>query len=284
MTGVDALASGAWLADHLGNPAVKPVDATWYLRPTVREARAEYDQCHIPGAVYFDIDKIADQTSGLPHTLPRPEQFAAAVGALGIGNGDHVVVYDAQGIYSAPRVWWMFRVFGHDRVRVLDGGLPAWRRDGRPLTAEPTVIGPTTFTANLKSPLLSGLQDVRQAVAKNETHIVDARPAGRFNGTQPEPRPGVRSGHMPGATNLPYADVLNETGDGFLPQGELIRRFQAAGIRRDTGAITTCGSGVTACILSLGLYLIGHERWSVYDGSWSEWGSRDDTPVEGAPG
>lgn len=280
MTAKPAVVTPAWLAGHLDDPHLKTVDATWFLPPSDRNARTEYEAGHIPGAVYFDIDEIADRTSGLPHTLPSVEQFASAVGALGIGNGDHVIAYDTQGIYSAPRVWWMFRVFGHERVSVLGGGLTAWHRDGHPITAEQTAVTPTEFAAEPQTQLLTGIDAVRRAIDGEGPHILDARSSARFTGSQPEPRPGVRGGHMPHAVNLPFGEILTVEGDNFLPRVELLERIRAAGISDDTNVITTCGSGVTACILSLGLYLTGHKRWSVYDGSWSEWGSREDTPVE----
>ena len=280
MTDVQAVVTADWLAGRLDDPRIKPVDATWFLPPTDRDARAEYQAAHIPGAVYFDIDDIADRTSGLPHTLPSAGQFASAVGALGIGSGDHVVAYETQGIFSAPRIWWMFRVFGHERVSVLDGGLAAWRRADHPVTAARTDVAPAEFSAELRPPLLTGLDAVRGAVDGGGPCIVDVRASARFNGSQPEPRPGVRGGHMPGAVNLPFGELLTAEGDSFLPLDELAARIGAAGISDETDVITTCGSGVTACILSLGLHMTGHERWSVYDGSWSEWGSREDTPVE----
>ncbi len=277
---VDALVSAEWLAANLADPKVKPVDATWFLPPTDRNAIAEYEASHIPGAVYFDIDRIADQDSGLPHTMPSAEQFTEAVGVLGIGNDDHVVVYDGQGIFSGPRVWWMFRAFGHDRVSLLDGGLPEWRRRNLPLTAEPTAVTPTSFSAKLVPQLLARLSDVQQAVAGGGSLIADVRSPGRFDGSAPEPRPGVRSGHMPGALNLHYANLLDEAAEFFLPVSEIQARLKTAGLDQPKPVITTCGSGVTACILSLGMLVAGYDNWAVYDGSWSEWGSRDDTPVE----
>ncbi len=282
MSNVESLVTPAWLFGRLEDPAIKPVDASWFLPPIDRDPRAAYAAAHISGAVYFDIDEIADTTSGLPHTLPSADHFAEAVGSLGIGNQNHVVAYDALGIFSAPRAWWLFQVFGHDRVSVLDGGLPAWRSGGYPLTADPTQITPTHFTAALQPSLLTRIDDVRDALGPGGRQIVDVRGPGRFNATEPEPRPGVRGGHMPGAKNLPYSELLTQDGS-FLPVDELAERIKAAGIEPDTEVISTCGSGVTACILSLGLHLTGHEKWSVYDGSWSEWGSRTDTPVETSP-
>ena len=277
----DALVSADWLAGNLGNSSIKPIDATWYLPPTDRNAASEYAASHIPGAVYFDIDAIADQASGLPHTMPSAAQFADAVGALGIHNDDHVIVYDSQGIYSAPRVWWMFRAFGHDRVSVLNGGLPGWRRGGHQLTADPTNPAPNEYRAHPVTRLVAGLSDVRKAIEDAAPMIADVRAPGRFKGTAAEPRPGVRSGHMPGARNLHYAQLLDEAGEFYLPPAELHRRFSGAGLDGGGPVITTCGSGVTACILSLGLELTGNDNWAVYDGSWSEWGSRNDTPIEG---
>lgn len=276
----DALVEPDWLATRLGTENLAVIDASWFLPPTDRDARAEFAAGHIPGAVYFDIDEIVDPAATLPHTLPAPEDFAAKVGAMGIGNATQVIVYDAVGAFSAPRVWWMFRVMGHRAVAVLSGGLPAWKEAGHPLTDDLPAIVPTDFAARLDGTLVASLDDVTGALGSATSQVLDARAAGRFAGRDPEPRPGVRSGHMPGAFNLHYAKLLDTYGGRFKTADELDDLFSQAGIDPVRKVITSCGSGVTACILSLALYLLGRENWAVYDGSWSEWGGREDTDVE----
>ncbi|MGD8862234.1 MAG: 3-mercaptopyruvate sulfurtransferase [Myxococcales bacterium] len=272
-----ALVGTDWLHERLGE--VRVLDGSWHLPSTGRSADAEFADEHIPGAQRFDIDAVADASSSLPHMLPAPEQFAAAVSAMGIGNDDHVVVYDTQGLFSAARVWWMFRVFGHERVSVLDGGLPAWKAKGHPVTAELAQITPTRFEARFRPELVADLERVRDIVADGSAQILDNRSADRFHMRVPEPRPHVRAGRMPGATNLPMGDLLDE--GGRLLRGERLRRVLGeAGVDPTAPSVCSCGSGVTACVAALALYTLGHESAAVYDGSWTEWGSRDDTPIE----
>jgi len=274
-----ALVSTEWLAEHLNDPDVKILDASHHLPTTGRNARAEYEEQHIPGAIFFDIDAISDPDSDLPHMLPSAEQFAEQVGALGIGEDDKVVVYDTSGPTGAARVWWTFRVFGHGYVAVLDGGLRKWLAEGRPVTGAVPDLPPQELEAEKQEEMVCDRQDMLQNIEWPKAQVVDARSFGRFFAKEPEPRPGMRSGHIPGSLNVPFPSLLDEHG-AFKSAEELRRTFQAAGIDLQKPVITTCGSGVTACTLALGLYLIGKTDVAVYDGSWSEWGSRQDTPVE----
>ncbi len=274
----DALISTAWLAEHLDDDELVVVDGSWYLPAEKRDPKAEYAEAHIPGAVYFDIDTIADDTSSLPHMFPSPERFASAVGELGVANTDLVVCYDGGSMTAAGRVWWMFRAFGHDRVAILNGGSGKWRREDRPMTAALPEVAARTYVARLNPALVRSVEEMVEIAANGSEQILDARSAGRFQGTAAEPRAGLRSGHMPGAYNLPYTDFLAE--DGTLkPTGDLMALLGASGIDLEKPVVCSCGSGVSATVLLLGLYVLGHEGGSLYDGSWSEWGSRDDTPV-----
>ncbi|MDP6706860.1 MAG: 3-mercaptopyruvate sulfurtransferase [Alphaproteobacteria bacterium] len=274
----DALVSTDWLAGHLDDADLKVVDGSWYLPAEKRDPKAEYAEAHLPGAVYFDIDAVADAASPLPHMFPSAEVFQQAVGTLGIANGDRVVCYDGGSMTAAGRVWWMFRAFGHQRVSILNGGSGKWRREGRPMTAElPEVVG-QAYNATFDARLVRSVEEVLAIAADGAEQIIDARSAGRFDGTAPEPRAGLRSGHMPGACNLPYNDLLAD--DGTLKDAdELAGLFEKSGIGLDKPVVASCGSGVSATVLLLGLHVLGHEGGSLYDGSWSEWGSREDTPV-----
>ena len=279
----EALVSTEWLARHRNAPDLRIVDATWHMPGSGRDARAEYEARHIPGAVFFDIDEIADETSKLPHMLPSPEKFSARVRKLGLGDGNRIVVYDAHGMMSAARVWWTFRVMGHKDVAVLDGGMPKWLAEGRPVEDTPAPPRERHFSARLNHTLVKDKAAITRNLRRPRFQLLDARSAGRFEGTDPEPWPGRRSGHVPGSRNLPYTELLDPTDKTFLPAEALTTKFQAAGIDLTKPVATSCGSGVTAAILALGLHLIGHEDVAVYDGSWAEWGLPGDTPVATGP-
>jgi len=276
----EALVSTEWLAARLSAPDVRVVDGSWYLPAMKRDPKAEFEAQHIPGAVYFDIDEIADTESPLPHMLPSPEKFASRARKLGLGDGNRIVVYDGLGLFSAARVWWMFRVFGHEDVAVLDGGLKKWKAEGRPLEAGPPQPRERHFTARVNSLLVRELDDVKRNIATGREQVLDARSAGRFHGRDPEPRQGLRSGHIPGSKNLPFNEITDPATGTLLPAEQLAVKFQAAGIDPGKPVIASCGSGVTACALALGLHLIGARQVAVYDGSWTEWGGSADTPIE----
>jgi thiosulfate/3-mercaptopyruvate sulfurtransferase len=274
----DPLVSTSWLAARLDAPGVQVVDATWYMPGEAGDGRADYAAGHIPGALFFDIDAIADQASDLPHMLLAPEAFAEAAGALGLRREATIIVYDARNMFSAPRVWWTLRVMGFPSVLVLDGGLTRWRAEGRPVESTPAAPAPTTLTPAFRPELVRDLAAVRDHLVKGDAQLVDARGGPRFRGEAPEPRAGVRSGHMPGAKNLPWGDLV--TADGTLKPTEALRAaFEGAGVDLDRPIVTTCGSGVTAAVLALGLARLGRQETPVYDGSWTEWGGRSDTAV-----
>jgi thiosulfate/3-mercaptopyruvate sulfurtransferase len=274
----DPLVSTEWLHERLGAPDIKIIDATWYLPGDERDPKAEYALAHIPGAVFFDIDEIADLTSPLPHMLPPPEKFASRVKKMGLGDGSTIVVYDASGIFSAPRVWWMFRAMGHERVVVLDGGLPKWIAEGRPIEDLPPATQERHFTPRYTSDLVRDLDQMRKILDGGREQVVDARAAARFTGEAPEPRPGLRGGHMPGALNVPSSTLIAP--DGTMKSREALRAvFEAAGVEVGRPVVATCGSGISAAIVALALARVGHPRAAVYDGSWAEWGGREDTPV-----
>ena len=273
------LVSTDWLAKHLRDPDLRVLDASWFLPGSGRDTKAEYNAAHIPGARFFDIDEIADLRSELPHMAPPPEKFISRMRAMGVGDGHQVVVYDSMGIFSAPRVWWTFRLMGKTDVAVLDGGLPKWLAEGREVEDMPPIVRDRHMTVSRQNHLVKDVTQVARAAKLAEAEIIDARSAARFRGEAPEPRPGLRSGHIQGSRNLPFADVLNTDGT-MKPPAALKAIFDAAGIDLTKPAITTCGSGVTAAVLSLALERIGHRNHALYDGSWAEWGMYDDLRVE----
>lgn len=274
-----ALVDTGWLHEHLGDSGLRIVEATWYLPTVDREGIDDYRSAHIPGAVFWDIDAICDPDSALPHMLPDETAFADHAGRLGISNDDHVVVYDNSGMQTSPRVWWTLRVFGHRRVSVLDGGMRKWRAEGRPVASDVPAVAPARYAAKLDASMVRSMQDVRGNIDSRSEQVLDARSAGRFAGTEPEPRPQCRPGHIPGSLNLPSATLVDPETGTFRSTAELDARFSEAGLDLQSRVITSCGSGVTACVLALGLHLLGKDDVAVYDGSWTEWGSSD-MPVE----
>ncbi len=266
-----------WLQERLGQPGLTIVDASWYLPAQKRDARAEYKAAHVPGAVFFDHDLISDQRSSLPHTLPPPLEFAQHAGSMGISADDTIVVYDGPGFFSAPRAWWMFRVMGVFQVYVLEGGFDRWKAAGRPVSSAPTKVAPCVFHADFDATRVASLADMRGLVASGESQVADARGPGRFAGTEPEPREGIRSGHMPGARNVP-ASALSKDGE-LLPKDRLRELIAEAGIDLGKPVVTSCGSGITAAAVTLALETLGHTDNRLYDGSWTEWGGLADTPV-----
>jgi len=275
----DALVSTDWLAEHLAAPDIRVVDGSYYLPGEGLDPRAEFEAHHVPGAVFFDIDEIADSSVDLPHMIPPPEKFSARVRKLGLGDGVRIVAYDQRGLFSAPRVWWTFRLFGHRDVAVLDGGLVKWLAEGRPVeegSAHPTE---RHFTARTNSLMVRDRDQVRTNLDSGREQLVDARSRGRFEGREPEPRQGLRGGHIPGSLNLPFADLLDRESQTLLPAAQLAERFAAAGIDMKRPVIASCGSGITAAVVALGLHVAGHKDVSVYDGSWAEWGD----PESGLP-
>lgn len=272
------LVSTQWLADHMLNPDLRIIDGSWYLPDMNRNGRAEYDVAHIPGARFVDIEDVSDARSALPHTAPPVEKFISKMRKLGIGDGHQVVIYDGDGLFSAARFWWLFRLMGKRDVAVLDGGFPKWQAEGREVEDMPPVLKERHITVSRQNDLIKDVTQVAAASKLGEYEILDARAPERFRGEAPEPREGLRSGHIPNSKNVPYKTLLNEDGTMKDPEG-LRAAFQAAGTDLSKPAITTCGSGVTAAILSLALERIGHKHHALYDGSWSEWGMYDDLKV-----
>ena len=273
----DSLVSTAWLEDNLGT--IKVVDGSWYLPTMARDPVAEFAAAHIPGAVYFDIEKIADQDSDLPHTLPTADQFTAQVSALGISNDDHVVVYDGPGLFSSGRVWWMFRYFGHAQASILDGGFARWQAEGRPIESGEANPASTAYMATANPVMVKALDNMRGNIDSAAAQVLDARSAGRFEATEPEPRAGLRGGHIPGSFSLPVGTLTDPETKGVKPADDLAELFAGANVDFSRPTITTCGSGVSACAVAFTLHLMGKDDVAIYDGSWTEWGGRDDTPV-----
>jgi thiosulfate/3-mercaptopyruvate sulfurtransferase len=273
------LVSTEWLAAHLTSPDIAILDASWHLPTAGRDAKKEFLDGHIPGARFFDIDELSDTASPLPHMLPAPEKFASRMRKMGVGDGKRVIAYDSVGLFSAARCWWMFKVMGHDDVAVLDGGLRKWQAEGRALDdGPPPAAQERHFTARFRATMVKDMAAAAAALESGAAQVADARSGTRFRGEEVEPRPGVRPGHMPGAKNVHYASLLNADGTLKSP-ADIVAMFQAAGIDLAKPVITSCGSGVTAAILTLGLTLIGAKDHALYDGSWTEWGGHPDTPV-----
>ena len=282
-TPLPAVVSTEWLAARLNQSGLRIMDASWYLPGSGRDAAAEYEAGHIPGAVFFDVDASSDRRSPLPHMLPPEAEFAERMGALGLSDSDAIVVYDGSGVnLSSARAWWMFRVFGHANVAVLDGGMGKWRAERRPVERGIVTLPPGHFTARLDRAGVRDLGSVRANLERAMEQVVDARSPGRFAGLEPEPRPGLRGGHIPGSVNLPFTDLVRSDGT-LLPPDELRRRFEEAGVDPSRPVVVTCGSGTSACALVLGLHVLGYPGAAVYDGAWSEWGGRADTPIEPQP-
>jgi len=272
------LVSTEWLANHIKDPDLRILDASWYMPQMERDPRAEYDVAHIPGARFFDIDDISDHRSDLPHMAPPVEKFMSRLRAMGVGDGHQVVVYDGMGLFSAARVWWLFRLMGQNNIAVLDGGFPKWQAEGRPIEDMPPMVRDRHMTVRRQNHMVKDVTQVAAASKLGDYEIIDARSAARFRGDAPEPRPGLRAGHIPGSKNVPYTSLLND--DGTMKSPETMRDlFVAAGVDLTKPAITSCGSGVTAAVVSLALEILGKTDHALYDGSWSEWGMFPTVPV-----
>ena len=268
------------LNNHLELPNLRIVDASWHLPKAKRNGLEEFELEHLPGAVFLDLDEVSDQESEFPHTIPTEEYFSKKIGELGIGNDSWVVVYDTTGLFSAARVWWMFRAFGHERVSLLDGGLPKWKAENRPTSHGRSETKPSQFRAVFNKQMFCDWESVQDYAKDQNSLILDARPSERFSGEVNEPRPGLRSGHIPNSKNLPFMDLMEGSDRRLLSVDKMKEKFVATSFSADKEIVCSCGSGVTACILALGLHLMGHQQVKIYDGSWTEWGSRHDLPLE----
>ncbi len=273
-----SLVSTEWLSQHMSAPDIRIVDASWYMPAEGREPKAEFEKCHIPNAVFFDIDEIADTDNPLPHMIPSPEKFSSRMRKLGLGDGNRIVVYDGSGIRSAARAWWMIRLFGHNDVAILDGGLPKWQAEDRPISDFPGRPGEKHFSSRVNSLMVRDKEQVRRNVETAKEQVLDARSRGRFEGSEAEPRSGLRSGRIPSSLNLPFNQLLNDNGT-LVSADQLVTLFEEAGIDRSKPVVTSCGSGITACVLAFGLHMIGHREVAVYDGSWTEWGLDKNMPL-----
>ena len=276
------LVSTDWLVEHINTPDVLPIDGSWYLPTENRDPKAEYLEKHIPNAVFFDIDEICDKSSDLPHMLPSEQEFSSAMSKLGVGNDQTLVIYDGAGLFAAARVWWTFRVMGVERVYILNGGLPKWIADGHPLENGESQHQERNFSARLNHAMVSDSAQILQQLDNKNFQVIDARPEGRFSGKDPEPRPGLKLGHIPGSINIPFPNFINENGC-LKNNDELKQVFDNAKVQLNQPITTSCGSGVAASIVSLALSEIGKNDTKIYDGSWSEWGSKDEFPVETGP-
>jgi thiosulfate/3-mercaptopyruvate sulfurtransferase len=279
----DPLVSTEWLASHINDTNVKLLDATFKLPGILPLPKDDYLAAHIPGAVYFDVDAVSDHSDPLPHMFPSAEQFGRDVGALGVSNSDTIVIYDAGGWVAAPRVWWMFLSYGHRDVRILNGGLKKWRAEGRPVQAGEVTAKPATFNATYDERRVRSIKQMIANVASRAEQVIDARAVERFEGRAPEPRPGIRSGHIPGALNLPYNNLFDAAAGTMKPHDELKKAFADAGVDTAKPIVTSCGSGVSAAVLTLALYRLGVENTGLYDGSWSEWGKADGPAIATGP-
>ncbi len=282
-TTTDPLVSTEWLAAHLGDANIKLLDATFKLPGILPLPKDDYLAAHIPGAVYFDVDAVSDHSNPLPHMFPSAEQFGRDVGALGVSNSDTVVIYDAGGWVAAPRAWWMFLSYGHRDVRILNGGLKKWRAEGRPVQSGEVTAKPATFRAAYDAKRVRSIEQMIANVASRAEQVVDARAADRFEGRAAEPRPGIRSGHIPGALNLPYNNLFDAATGTMKPLDDLKKAFAGAGVDTAKPIVTSCGSGVSAAVLTLALYRLGVENTALYDGSWSEWGKADGPAIATGP-
>jgi thiosulfate/3-mercaptopyruvate sulfurtransferase len=279
----DPLVTTDWLAVHLDDPHVKIVDASFKMPGVLPLPKDDYLAAHIPGAVFFDVDAVSDHANPLPHMFPSAEQFGRDAGALGISNADTVVIYDAGGWVAGPRAWWMFLTYGHDKVRLLDGGLKKWRAEGRPVESGAVAPAPATFKAAFDARRVRSMQQMAANLKSRAEQVVDARASDRFEGRVQEPRPGLRSGHIPGSRSLPYNGLFDAATGTMKPLAELRAAFSGAGVKLDAPVVTSCGSGVSAAVLTLALYRLGLENPALYDGSWSEWGQADGPPVATGP-